>query len=120
MQTKLLATAAAAALWSAAPAHAEGLYIGAFGGVNFLDEADGTADVGGGYNVTVEVENDIGWVAGAALGYGFDFGLRAEAGGGNFEGCGKRVHDQLFEVSMSMRWNALTIAVLSSNWRWIC
>jgi hypothetical protein len=34
MHTKLLATAAAAALLAAAPAHAEGRYIGAFGGVN--------------------------------------------------------------------------------------
>jgi opacity protein-like surface antigen len=80
MNRKLLAAAAAtAALLAAAPAQADGLYIGAFGGVNFLDEADGSADLGGGYNFTVEVENDLGWGAGAAVGYAFDFGLRAEA-----------------------------------------
>ena len=78
MHTKLLATAAVAALIAGAPAHAEGLYVGAFGGVNFLSEADGTADAGGGYNINLEVESDTGWAAGAAVGYGFDFGLRAE------------------------------------------
>ena len=41
--------------------------------------------------------------------------LRAEAGGCDFQGCCERVHDQPLEVSMSMRWKAFTIAVLSSN-----
>ena len=80
MNTKLLASAALGAVLAAsAPAHADGLYIGAFGGVNFAQEADGTGDVGGGAGYTVEVENELGWAAGAAVGYGFDIGLRAEA-----------------------------------------
>jgi opacity protein-like surface antigen len=81
MNSRLLASAAVAGLLAAAPAQAEGLYIGAFGGVNFVDEATGSADVpgGGGVSYTVDVENDIGWAAGGAIGYGFDFGLRAEA-----------------------------------------
>ncbi|MDF2763821.1 MAG: hypothetical protein K0S81_815, partial [Rhodospirillales bacterium] len=80
MNSKLLASAALVTVLAAAsPAQAEGLYIGAFGGANFADEADGTGDVGGGYGYTVEVENELGWAAGAAVGYGFDISLRAEA-----------------------------------------
>jgi opacity protein-like surface antigen len=84
MNSKLLASAAVAGLLAAAPAEAEGLYIGAFGGVNFLDEATGSADAPSpsappGVGYAVEVENDTGWAAGGAIGYGFDFGLRAEA-----------------------------------------
>ena len=29
--------------------------------------------------VDFDIENDTGWTAGAAVGYGFDFGLRTEA-----------------------------------------
>jgi opacity protein-like surface antigen len=80
MNIKLLASAALVTVLAAAsPAQADDLYIGAFGGANFADEADGTGDVGGGYGYTVEVENELGWAAGAAVGYGFDIGLRAEA-----------------------------------------
>jgi opacity protein-like surface antigen len=79
MNAKLAAIAAAAVIAAAGPAQAEGFYLGAFGGLNFLDEADGTADVGGPVSPTVEVESDMGWAAGAAAGYAFAFGLRAEA-----------------------------------------
>src|SRR5687767_11311556 len=81
-ECQLLASAAVAALLAAAPAQADGLYIGAFGGVNFLDDATGSADIPnapGGVAYTVEVENERGWAAGGAIGYGFEFGLRAEA-----------------------------------------
>ena len=79
MNAKLATLAAAAVIAAAGPAQAEGFYLGAFGGLNFLDEADGTANLGGPTDITVEVESDLGWVAGAAAGYAFDFGLRAEA-----------------------------------------
>jgi opacity protein-like surface antigen len=80
MNSKLLGTAALATVLAAAtPAEAEGIYIGAFGGVNFAQDSDFTYDPGGGYDVEFDVEHDTGWLAGAAVGYGFDFGLRAEA-----------------------------------------
>ena len=44
MKTPLLSTVALCAILAAAPAEADGLYIGAFGGVSFLDEATGSAD----------------------------------------------------------------------------
>ena len=79
MNTRLLATAAlGAAIGASMPAEAEGPYIGAFGGVSVLK--DGELDVeSGGMSYDLKVENDTGWTAGGALGYAFDFGLRAEA-----------------------------------------
>jgi opacity protein-like surface antigen len=75
MTPKLLATATlAASLAGGAPALAEGLYVGGFGGVNSLEDAE--LDLG---IVDFDIENDTGWTAGAAVGYGFDFGLRTEA-----------------------------------------
>jgi opacity protein-like surface antigen len=75
MHCKLVATATlAGSLAFAAPALAEGLYVGGFGGVNILEDAE--LDVG---VLDFDIENDTGWTAGAAVGYGFDFGLRAEA-----------------------------------------
>jgi opacity protein-like surface antigen len=79
MNTRLLATAAlGAALGASMPAEAEGLYIGAFGGVSVLEDGDLDVESAGiGYDA--KVESDTGWTAGGALGYAFDFGLRAEA-----------------------------------------
>ncbi|MDF2764319.1 MAG: surface antigen msp4 family protein [Rhodospirillales bacterium] len=75
MRTKLLATAAlAGVLGCASPAQAEGIYVGAFGGVGNLEDAD--LEAGG---VDFDFESDTGWLVGAAVGYGFDFGLRTEA-----------------------------------------
>ena len=79
MNAKLAVIAGAAFIAATGSAQAEGFYLGAFGGLNFLDEADGTANVGGPSDITVEVESDLGWVAGAVAGFAFDFGLRAEA-----------------------------------------
>ncbi|HEX6102089.1 MAG TPA: porin family protein, partial [Alphaproteobacteria bacterium] len=78
MRTKLLATAAlAAVLGYASQAQAEGIYVGAFGGLTIPEHSDGTFDVLG-VSEDVEIESHPGWAAGAAVGYGFDFGLRAE------------------------------------------
>jgi opacity protein-like surface antigen len=75
MKTRLLATAALAAVLAyAARAEADGIYVGAFGGANLLEDAD--LDVGG---YDFEFKDETGWAAGGAVGYAFDFGLRAEA-----------------------------------------
>ena len=77
MNARLLGTAALATVLAAAtPAQAEGIYIGAFGGVNFAQDSELSYDPGG---YEFDVEHDTGWLAGAAAGYAFDFGLRAEA-----------------------------------------
>jgi opacity protein-like surface antigen len=79
MKTRLLATAAlGAALGVSMPAEAEGLYVGAFGGVSILEDSDLTVD-NAGLSYDVEVDSDTGWALGGALGYAFDFGLRTEA-----------------------------------------
>src|SRR5690606_275272 len=48
------------------------------------------------------------------------FGLGAETRGGDLEGRDERIHhcDQPFVVISSIRWNAFTMAVLSSMSRW--
>jgi opacity protein-like surface antigen len=80
MNARLLGTAGLATVLAAAtPAQADGIYIGAFGGVNFAQDSDFSYDPGGGYDVELDVQHDTGWLAGAAVGYAFDFGLRAEA-----------------------------------------
>ena len=77
MNARLLGTAALATVLAAAtPAQADGIYIGAFGGVNFAQDSDLSYDAAG---YEFDVEHDTGWLAGAAVGYTFDFGLRAEA-----------------------------------------
>jgi outer membrane protein W len=79
MKTRLLATAAlGAALGVSMPAEAEGLYVGAFGGVSILEDSDLSVD-NAGLSYDVEVDSDTGWALGGALGYAFDFGLRTEA-----------------------------------------
>jgi OmpA-OmpF porin, OOP family len=80
MNSRFLGTAALATVLAAAtPAHAEGLYIGAFGGVNFAQDSDFKYDGGPGYEAEFDIEHDTGWLAGAAVGYGFDYGVRVEA-----------------------------------------
>jgi opacity protein-like surface antigen len=60
-------------------AEADGIYVGAFGGVNLLEDADlEVVDPVLG-PVEFEFEDETGWAAGGAVGYAFDFGLRAEA-----------------------------------------
>ena len=79
MKTRLLATAAlGAALGASMPAEAEGLYVGAFGGVSILEDSDLSVD-NAGLSYDVEVDSDTGWALGGTLGYVFDFGLRTEA-----------------------------------------
>jgi OmpA-OmpF porin, OOP family len=79
MKKPLLCTVALCAILAAAPAEADGLYIGAFGGVSFLDEATGSADgPAPGVSYTVDVESDTGWAGGLVVGYGFSEWLRAE------------------------------------------
>jgi opacity protein-like surface antigen len=75
MRTRLLATAALAGLLAhAGRAEAGEIYVGAFGGVNLLEDADLGV---GGYDF--KFEDEAGWAVGGALGYAFDFGLRTEA-----------------------------------------
>jgi OmpA-OmpF porin, OOP family len=79
MKIPLLSTVALGAVLAAAPAQAGSFYLSGFGGVNFLDEATGSADAGPGVSYTVDVESDLGWVGGIAGGYAFSEWLRAEA-----------------------------------------
>jgi opacity protein-like surface antigen len=79
MRTRLLATAALMAVLAyPGRAEADGIYIGAFGGANFVEDVDFELEDPVLGPVDFEFEDETGWAAGGAVGYAFDFGLRAE------------------------------------------
>jgi len=76
----ILLASVAGALLASAPARAEGLYLSAFGGANFVKSQDGSFRSG--FNTVVEhFDPDTGFLLGAALGVGLDHwlhGLKVE------------------------------------------